>query len=131
MSAPSSAPAPQTPEPSAAPAFGRSLPARAALVVGGGAALFVAALTWSAGTMLQRQRERHLGGELETLAHQLSDKIDRAIYERTREVQFVTNLTPFRDPGVPAIERRRVLEAVLDSSQDFAWLGFANAEGKI
>jgi hypothetical protein len=108
-----------------------SLAARAALTVGLGGAAFAIVLSWAAGTALQGQLERHLGSELETFAFQLSDKLDRSIYERSREVSFATNLAPFRDPEVPATERRRVLEAMLDASPDFAWLAFANAEGKI
>lgn len=108
-----------------------SLAVRAALVTGGGALAFALVLSWSAGALVRGQLERHLGSELETLAYQFGDKLDRAVYERSREVQFATGLVPFRDSAQPPAERRRVLEAILDASPDFAWLGFADPEGKI
>lgn len=108
-----------------------SLAARAALVIAGGTLAFVLVLSWSAGALVQGQLERHLGSELETLAYQFGDKLDRAVYERSREVQFATGLAAFRDADQPAAERRRVLEAVLDASPDFAWLGFADPAGRI
>lgn len=132
MNPPESMPRPASPAPWWSALDPRtSLAARAAGVVGGGALVFALVLSWSAGALLRGQLERHLGSELETVAYQFGDKLDRAVYERSREVQFVAGLAPFRDADQPPAERRRVLEALLDASPDFAWLGFADPTGKI
>ena len=96
-----------------------SLRARASLIFGGGAILFIVLLSWIAGTVFRRHLESQLGSSFETLAWQVSDKIDRAIYERYRELQFTASLAPFRDGATPAGERRRVLETLLASGLKF------------
>jgi len=109
----------------------RSLGARAVLVAGGGAVLGTLLLTWVAGAALRRQLERPLGASLETLAFQLSDTLDRGVYERSRALQFAATLAPLRTAATPAAERRRVLEALLVTSPDLAWVGLTDADGKI
>lgn len=108
-----------------------SLRARASLIFGGGAILFTVLLSWIAGTVFRRELERRLGAAYETLAYQVSDKIDRAIYERYRELQFTASLAPFRAAAMPPAERRQVLEALQNASPDFAWIGLADASGRI
>jgi len=109
----------------------RSLRARAALVLGGSAILFTVLLGWIAGTVLQRHLERQLGGWFETLAFQVGDKIDRAIYERHRELQLTAGLAPFRTRGFAPDDQRKVLESLQDAAPDFAWIGVADASGRI
>lgn len=108
-----------------------SIRARAALVVGGGAAICAAFLAWLAGSALHRQLDSHLGSTFEALAFQISDKIDRAIYERHHELQFVATLAPFTQAAAESAERRRVLDALQASSPDFSWIGFANSAGHV
>jgi hypothetical protein len=108
-----------------------SLRARAALIFGGGVLLFTLLTAWIASEFLQRQLNATLGANFETLATQVSDKIDRTVYERYRELQFVASLPQFRDPSVGPAERRRVLDALRASSRDFAWIGFADPAGHI
>lgn len=108
-----------------------SLRARASLIFGGGAIVFTVLLSWISGTILRQHLERQLGASFETLAYQVSDKIDRAIYERYRELQFTASLAPFRTAAVPAAERRQVLETLQGASPEFAWLGLTDAGGRI
>lgn len=110
---------------------GLSLRARAALTIGGGALLFTLLLGWAAGTLLRRHLERQLGPTFETLAFQISDKLDRSFYERVRELQFSAGLPPLRTPGTAPAERRRLLDSILDASPDLAWVGFVDLSGKI
>ncbi len=108
-----------------------SLPARAALIFGGAAAAFAVMLANVSGGFLQRAVERRLSGEFETLAFQMSDKLDRAIYQRYHELQLAAGLGPFRSSEVTATERRQLLEALQDAARDFAWIGFADTNGRV
>src|SRR4051794_39134993 len=99
-----------------------SVRAQAALLIGGGGILFTLLLSWLAATLFQRHLESGLGPTLETFATQVSDKIDRQIYERSRELQFAATLAAMRDPATGNVERRRILESLLDASIEFAWL---------
>jgi hypothetical protein len=108
-----------------------SLRARAALVFGGAILLLVAFFCWVAGTTLQDQLERNLGRQFEMIAYQASDKIDRTIYERLNELEFIANLAAFRGSDGSVADRQRLLEAMQDSSPDFAWLGFTNPSGRV
>lgn len=108
-----------------------SLRARAALVLGGGAVVFTVIFAWLGGTLLRRSLERQTGAAFETLAFQVSDKLDRVIHQRFRELQLAAGLAPFRNADATVAERRQLLEALQFSSRDFAWLGLADAKGTV
>lgn len=109
----------------------RSLPAAAALLFGGSGLALVLLLSASAGNSLHTQIERQLGPSFETLAFQVADKLDRTVYERTRQLQFTAGLAPFRTAAAPLAERQSVVESLHDASPDYAWVGFADAKGDI
>jgi hypothetical protein len=108
-----------------------SLRARAALIVGAGALVFTFALSAITGLIYRRALEITLGATFETLAFQMSDKLDRAIYERYRSLQLAADLDPFRQGETRPGDRRRILESVQAASPDFAWIGFADLSGRI
>ena len=105
----------------------KNLAARAALWVGAAATLLIAALVWLAGSLIERQIRDAFSSKLESLAVQVSDKLDRALAEQSRALQFAaTTLAPLDSTG-----RRLRLGAILASSPDLAWVGFADASGQI
>jgi HAMP domain-containing protein len=108
-----------------------SLRAAAALFFGLGGVLFTVLLASIAGRTLQQNLEQHLGNTYETLAVQLSDKIDRAIYERYRTLQLTAGLALLRNPETAPADRRQALTATQDATPEFAWLGFAEPSGRI
>lgn len=108
-----------------------SLRARAALIVGGSVAGFVVLFALVTGTLHQRELQRTRGDSFETLAFQLGDKLDRIVYERHRALVAVASLDPLRRPGTTAGERRRLLETFKESTPEFAWLGYADATGRV
>jgi HAMP domain-containing protein len=108
-----------------------SLRARATLLCGGGVLVFTGLTIWIAGWMLSRRLEQQTTTIFETLAFQVSDKLDRAIYERYRDLQFTAGLAPLRSREAVAADRRQLLEAVQTAAPDFAWIGFANASGSV
>ncbi len=107
-----------------------SLCARAALVVGGGAALFTVLVTWIGGNLLQRQLEERLGIMFEDVAVQINAKVDEAVSERLRDLEFVGGLEPFRDGGQPAA-LRKILATLQETIPHFAWIGFADPQGRL
>ena len=108
-----------------------SLRARAALIFGGSAAISTVLFSWLAGTIFQRTLERQAGATFETLAFQMSDKLDRVVQQRFPELQLVASLAPFRTSAASAIDRRRMLEALQSAARDFAWIGFADTSGRV
>jgi len=108
-----------------------SLRARAALLVATGGGLFTALLIWLAGTLLQRELQAAKGAAFDALAFQLGDKIDRALYERYRTLVHAAALDPLRRNDPSPGERRRLLDSLVESSPDFAWIGFADATGRV
>lgn len=109
----------------------RSLPATATLFFGGAGVAMVLVLTAGAGKILHAQIERQLGPSFENLAFQIADKLDRTVYERTRQLQFTAGLAAFRQADAPLAERQAILESLHDASPDYGWLGFADPKGNI
>ena len=81
--------------------------------------------------LYRRALHRHLAATFETLAFQVSDKLDRSVYERYRNLQLAANLPAIRDSAASPVERRRVLDSLRETSADFAWIGLADASGRI
>ena len=108
-----------------------SLRAAAALFFGLVAVAFTVLVASLAGRSLRQSLERQLGGHFETLAGQMSDKLDRTIYERYRTLQLAATLAPLRATDATSTDRRRVLTALQESTPDFAWIGFVDPTGRI
>jgi HAMP domain-containing protein len=109
----------------------RSLRARAALLVGGTAAAFTVLLSVGAGALFRRTVEAERHARFETLAFQLSDKLDRGLYERQRALQLAARLPAIRGAAGTRPEARRVLDALQDATLDFSWIGVADAGGRV
>ena len=62
----------------------RSLRARATLAVATGGLLLSVALTFTVRLQTRQRLENDLAAQFETLAAQVTDKIDRTLYERRR-----------------------------------------------
>ncbi len=130
-------PVPVPAAPSAEPAWWhpldprRSLRARAALLAGGTAVAFTALLSWGAGAFFQRTIEAERRARFESLAVQLADKLDRAIYERQRALTLAARLPAIRGAAAAPAEARRTLEALRDGAFDFTWLGVTDATGRV
>jgi HAMP domain-containing protein len=103
----------------------------AAMVFGGAALGCTFLLGEIAGAIFRTKLERQTGQMLETLACQVSDKLDRTVYERYREIQFATGLGPLRLPEATPAERRRMFEAMQKAEADYAWIGLADPTGTV
>ena len=109
----------------------QSLRAAAALFFGLLAVAFTLLIATLVGRSLRQSLEGHLGNTFETLAAQMSDRLDRTIYERYRTLEFTANLAPLRTVATPVADRRRILAALQDTTPDFAWIGFLDTTGRI
>ena len=109
----------------------QSLRAAAALFFGLLAVAFTVLIASLVGRSLRQSLERHQGSTFETLAAQMSERLDRTIYERYRTLEFTANLAPLRAVDTPGADRRRVLTALQDTTPDFAWIGFVDTTGRI
>ena len=109
----------------------RSLRARAALGAGMVTLALALLASWGIARILHEQIRDHVGARLEALAAETADKLDRALSERYRELEFTAALAPLRAPGATAEERRHLLESVREKSSDYAWIGLADAHGTV
>ncbi len=108
-----------------------SLRAFAACTAGATLALFTALTAETASHQLRRSLEAQTGAGFETLAAQFGDKLDRALFERYRALQFAGSLAALRSYSTTAEERRRVLASLQSATPDFVWLGVLDAKGTI
>ena len=75
--------------------------------------------------------EETIGRGLAEMALQTSDKLDRGMYERFREVALLARRSELGDTARPLAERRAMLTEVLASYRYYGWLGLADTDGKV
>jgi len=75
--------------------------------------------------------EHSIGRELAELAMQTSDKLDRGMYERYREVALLARRSDLGDATRPLAARRALLTDVLTSYRYYSWIGLAGMDGRV
>ena len=108
-----------------------SIRARVTLWVTGAGMAFTLLASWMTGAVFQRSLEQQVGRHFESLAVQVGDKVDRAIYERFRELQLLANLDVIRQASETRSAGPAVLNALLSVSPDFGWVGLLAADGRV
>nr|WP_228035884.1 ATP-binding protein [Oculatella sp. LEGE 06141] len=81
--------------------------------------------------MVQYRIEQYVGNNLSELAYAATDKLDRSLFERYREVQIIAGLEPFRNPQRPDSERKALLETLQSTYPHYSWIGFTDAQGVV
>jgi PAS domain S-box-containing protein len=76
------------------------------------------------------QVKSSIGHGLEELALQTSDKLERGMYERYREVRLISQRRGLR-PETPLARRRETLDQLQDSYGYYSWIGIAGLDGKV
>jgi PAS domain S-box-containing protein len=76
------------------------------------------------------QVKTSIGYGLTELALQTSDKLERGMYERYREVRLIAQRRGLR-PESPPARRRETLDQVQDSYGYYSWIGMAGLDGKV
>lgn len=77
------------------------------------------------------QVKSNIGGSLAELALQTSDKLDRGMYERYREVQLMAQRQDLTSPGTSVEDKRMVLDARQETYHYYAWIGLVDPGGKV
>jgi diguanylate cyclase (GGDEF)-like protein/PAS domain S-box-containing protein len=72
-----------------------------------------------------------IGHELEELAFQTTDKLDRGLFERYREVQHLAADRTLVNPAVSPDEKRELLHGIQQTYPSYAWIGLADNQGKV
>jgi PAS domain S-box-containing protein len=76
------------------------------------------------------QVKTSIGYGLAELALQTSDKLERGMYERYREVRLIAQRRGLR-PESPLDRRRETLDELQDSYGYYSWVGVAGLDGKV
>ena len=83
------------------------------------------------GSTASKQVEADIGQGLAELAFQTTDKLDRGMYERYREVQLMAERYEITKRGVSQAEKRAVLDSMQESYPYYAWIGLTDASGRV
>ena len=109
----------------------RSLGAQLALAF----CLLSIVLTAALMTLFERravaQIEAQIGESLADLAAQTSDKLERGMFERYREVALIASRPALIDPAFDPARRSADLARIQRSYTYYEWLGVADADGKV
>lgn len=108
-----------------------SLKARLGLAIVGIALILSISIGMSVGYTTRGYMEANIGKSLAQLAYQMSDKLDRGMFERYRDIQILTSLDQIKNPDAPASAKRELLEKLQSTFPDYAWIGLTNTQGKV
>lgn len=107
----------------------RSLKARLGLATGGIVLLLSLLLSWLVGYATSTQLQTTVGQSLAELAYQMTDKLDRGMFERYRDIQILSALPLIRNPNYPVADKRSLLEKLQRTYPYYAWIGITNKRG--
>jgi diguanylate cyclase (GGDEF)-like protein len=89
-------------------------------------------LAGSAGLMAYRQAQAEVEAEMVRLAFATSTRLTESLHSRYREIALLAGLEPLRPLWTGRREALRpALEALQRSAPDYAWIGFATADGTV
>ncbi|MEC4719581.1 ATP-binding protein [Noviherbaspirillum sp. CPCC 100848] len=83
------------------------------------------------GIAATRQLKNNIGNGLAELALQTSDKLDRGMHERYREVRLMSMRKDLTSREVSVDDKRRVLDERQQTYGFYAWIGLTDPEGKV
>ena len=78
-----------------------------------------------------KQAKASIGGNLAELAHQMSYRLDRVMFERYREVQLIADRIGRDGKPVSGPENRRMLDALQQTYPNYAWIGATDEHGNV
>lgn len=90
----------------------------------------VAGLALVTEAVATRQVEQNIGNNLALRAQEVADKLDRGMYERRQDIQLEAHAFPDSNLIEPSLIRKR-LNALHETSNSYAWIGYADTEGKV
>jgi len=100
------------------------------LMVAGLVLLITLVLAGVLDAIVTQREEAAIGQQFSELAAQATDKLDRTLFERFREVELLAN-----QPGFGSLDtlpqKRRLLEEMQKTYAYYAWLGLTDKDGKV
>jgi diguanylate cyclase (GGDEF)-like protein len=78
-----------------------------------------------------RELTASISREMRELASQMRDKLDRSMFERYRDMAIVAALDPLIAPELRDENRREHLATLQRTYPDYAWIGYADEDGKV
>ncbi len=110
----------------------RPLRFQIALVTGLTALVVAASVGIGAVVTSRAHTVKLISGDLSAVASSMADRVGRGVDSRLREMAFLAELEPIRDNArANPVVIRRVLELLQEGSSIYAWLGFADRNGRI
>lgn len=106
-----------------------SLRALVAFALGALSLLAIAAVALTTERSASREAREQAYRGLSELAFQLRYRLDRSMFERYRDIQIAGALDSLHAGSIEA--KRRVLERLQQTYPDYAWIGLADAEGRV
>lgn len=100
-----------------------------AIVFGGLVIVVAAALTFALGQMLKNQIQRDSGGALSVIAKNASQMLADGLYDRSREVQVLTESAAIWSGGLDGPEVAQNLARSQAMRPNSLWIGVADTEG--
>lgn len=109
----------------------RSLRTRLGLAIALTALILSVLASLIVGQTASAQVKLNVGQFLAELSYQMTDKIDRGMFERYRDLQIISTLNALRSPSTPISEQRNLLEKLQSTYNNYAWIGFADTRGVV
>lgn len=107
----------------------RSLRTRFGLAIGIIAFVLSILASLLVGHIASEHLKVEVGQSLAELAHQITDKLDRGMFERYHDLQIISTLDVIRDPNSDNSEQRTLLERLQSTYTNYAWIGFTDKQG--
>ncbi len=83
------------------------------------------------GQNMAREVEQEIGQNLAELSFQTTDKLDRGMYERYREVKLMAERYEITSADVPVPAKRAMLERMQETHPYYAWIGITDNAGQV
>ncbi len=81
------------------------------------------------GHTASEQVKLDVGRSLAELAYQMTDKLDRGMFERYRDIKIISTLDIFRNRNSSVFQQRALLEKLQSTYNKYAWIGLTNNRG--
>jgi PAS domain S-box-containing protein len=111
--------------------YNRSVGAYLALVFSVLSILLTMILVEVIGVAATQLIKSNIGHGLAELALETSDKLDRGMFERYREIGLMANRADLIAPGGNPDDKRRIFDGLQETYPYYAWIGMTDAGGKV
>ncbi|RUT04762.1 two-component sensor histidine kinase [Dulcicalothrix desertica PCC 7102] len=109
----------------------RNFRLRLGIAIGSVALILSILLSLLVGYTASKQLEASTGKFFTDLSYQMSDKLDRGMFERYRDIQIAATLETLYKSDSSQDAKHALLEKLQNTYNDYAWIGLASPDGKV